>query len=135
MDDNKFPPLSTLIYYNDGRRGMDGLEQPPNEDTIPHDIPTEPLPFLDIDKLIEESTGLYKMWWETWKRNHPERCFIRKGEQVIKIPPKPKVTFQGLSHVRAVIITGRLEVINHLCSVRNVTHPIGIGRERRYELA
>ncbi len=56
-------------------------------------------PLYDYDKLIAESTGLYRDWWVMWKCNHPEWALIpeQPKEPIIKLPPKPKVTFKPLS--------------------------------------
>jgi hypothetical protein len=53
----------------------------------------------DYNKLIAESTGLYKDWWILWKRIHPEGVLFREEpkEPEVIIPPKPKVTFVKLS--------------------------------------
>jgi len=55
---------------------------------------------VDVDKLIEESTGLYMMWWIVFKEKHPDLCLIREKEPAIPPLPKPKVTFQDLSRKR-----------------------------------
>lgn len=92
MDNNELPAIIYWKYKNDGtvETNCPVSSQPP--------APTETPPLLDVDKLIEESTGLYSLWWIAFKKNHPERCLIREEpkEPIIKAPPKPKVTFTPL---------------------------------------
>jgi hypothetical protein len=33
----------------------------------------------DYDKLVAESTGLYRQWWIMWKENHPEWGIQKEG--------------------------------------------------------
>jgi hypothetical protein len=49
------------------------------------------LPLIPIDEYIDNSDGLYKMWWIMWKRITLKTCLIREEEPVITLPPKPKV--------------------------------------------
>jgi hypothetical protein len=58
----------------------------------------KPSTLYDYDKLIEESTGVYREWWELWKRIHPEWAIVSEEPKETEIPPpKPKPTFQPLS--------------------------------------
>jgi hypothetical protein len=51
----------------------------------------QPKPLYDYDKLIAESTGLYRDWWVIWKHKHPEWALHPEKEPPVKIPPQPKV--------------------------------------------
>ncbi len=83
-------PLLSWTYYAGATDSVPPSKVYPKRSNTPPEL-------LDIDKLIEESTGLYQQWWILFKKNHPDRCLIRKEEPVIKPPPKPKVTFKPLS--------------------------------------
>ncbi len=91
----------------------DGTSDPP---PLPKSEPSqEPPPLLDIDKLIAESTGIYALFWETFKKHHPERCLIRENPKPeIKILPKPKPTFKSLSCKRC----------SHTWTPRSKTPPV-----------
>ncbi|MFL5699636.1 MAG: hypothetical protein ACJ797_21350 [Ktedonobacteraceae bacterium] len=80
--------------YQDGREES---SLPPSNKPIPPP-PTEH-PKFDYDKLIEESTGLYRDWWIMWKRIHPEWALHPEEpkELIIKPAPRPKPTFKPLS--------------------------------------
>jgi rubrerythrin len=52
---------------------------------------------FDYDRLIAESTGLSRQWWELWKRIHPKEALRPEKESVIQLPPKSKVTFKLLT--------------------------------------
>jgi len=75
-----------------------------------------PKKLYDYDKLIAESDGLYRQWWELWKRIHPEWALIPEEpkEPEIKIPPKPKATFTPLSGKRC----------NHTWTLRSKEPPV-----------
>jgi len=59
----------------------------------------QPKKLYDYDKLIAESDGLYRQWWEMWKRIHPEWALYPEEPKkpIIKTPPKPKETFKPFS--------------------------------------
>src|SRR6266699_1414835 len=88
-DKNKLPAFYSWTYYNDG--SSDPPPLPKSTQT-----PTEH-PKYDYDKLIAESTGLYKDWWIMWKRLHPEWALIKKDEPIIKPPPKHKPVLKQLT--------------------------------------
>jgi len=110
-------PLSKILVYMDKDDiyfirwivKQDGTEwqQRYGEEPVPY-TPTaaqepshEPKehPKFDYDKLIAESDGLYRQWWEMWKRIHPEWALHPEVPKVpiIKPAPKPKPTFKPLA--------------------------------------
>src|SRR5690348_5605487 len=92
MREDELPAILSCTYFNDSTS-----DSPPLTKPEPSQEPKEP-PKYDYDKLIEESTGLYKDWWILWKRIHPEWTLIPEEpkEPVIKLPPKPKPAFKPL---------------------------------------
>ena len=90
---NEPTPFFTWTYYHDGRVETNC---PPSKE--PYQPPAEHKKF-DYDKLIAESTGLYREWWVMWKRTHPEWALHPEEpkEPVIKSAPKPKPTFKPLT--------------------------------------
>ena len=91
---DKSPAFYSWTVYQDGTEERNfTLSQKP--------LPPPPIehPKFDYDKLIEESTGLYRDWWKMWKRIHPEWALYPEApkEPEIKIPPKPKPTFKPLT--------------------------------------
>jgi hypothetical protein len=92
--DKKLPAVLYWTYYHDGT--VETNCPPPKEPPPP---PSTEHAKFDYDKLIAESTGLYKEWWIMWKRDHPEWALIPEEpkEPIIKAPPKPKVIFKPLT--------------------------------------
>src|SRR6266446_1996075 len=93
MNNDEREPLLRWTYYNDGTSDPPPLPKPePSQEPREH-------PKCDYDKLIAESTGLYRDWWILWKRIHPEWALIpeKPKESVTKPPPKPKPTFKPLT--------------------------------------
>jgi DNA-directed RNA polymerase subunit RPC12/RpoP len=85
MEDNNLPFLFYWRYSTDGTVETNWPGSTRSKEEI---VATPEL--LDIDKLIEESTGIYRIFWETFKRNHPERCIIRDEPKVVIPPAKAK---------------------------------------------
>lgn len=81
MSSDEKEPLLSWIYYKDGTS-----DPPPTLRPEPSQEPKEP-PKYDYDKLIAESTGLYSMWWEMWKRIHPEWALIPEKAPAVEPPP------------------------------------------------
>jgi DNA-directed RNA polymerase subunit RPC12/RpoP len=104
MDKNEPPALIYWIYHNDGTVETNWnpslspqIQKEPVEE--PSQEPKEH-PKYDYDKLIAESTGLYRQWWEMWKRTHPEWALVKEEVKELEIPPpapKPKATVKKLS--------------------------------------